>query len=152
MLVTGIFLGISLIVIFMVFSNINTNIQNSSEFNQEAKEPMETWTNSYTTVYDAVFILVYIGFGIAGLIFVALLDTTPIFYFLVWIADMILLYVSALLANSYAAFQSNPAVQPFAQQFEGIQFVMSNFLELTIVWAALYTVVFFIQTRRTAFA
>ena len=147
-LIIGLFiLAIIVVVMFIAWSGVNDAIQADDDIPAASKAHLNEWVTDYTSTWDMVFIIYFVGLSLAGFIFLLLIDTSPVFYFFIWFADLFLLYLSAVLANAYATFQSNSNITVYSNQFFFIPFVMSRFLEIMIVISVIYLVIFFVKTR-----
>lgn len=153
LVIMGFIIAVVLVIMYMVISNINDGIQATSDDNipQEQKQLYQDFTDEYVSTYDAVFAIIFFGLTLAAFIFLWFVNTVPIVFFFIWLGHLAILYLSAVLANAYATFQANTAVNAYASQFVFMPFVLSHYLEILIIITALYAVIFFSRTRGASF-
>lgn len=135
--------AIMLVITFVVFSRINEGIEAQPQtIAPEQAAILGDYVDDYVTIWDMSFLIMFFGLILAGIIFMFLTDATPLFYFFMWFASMVVLVVSAALGNAYGDFSLNPSIASFANQFVFIPFILSHYLEIMIVVTALYIIAF----------
>lgn len=134
--------AILLVITFVVFSEIDDGITASDSIAPEQAAILGDYVDDYVTIWDMSYLIMFFGLIIAGIIFMFLTDATPLFYFFMWFASMVVLVVSAALGNAYGEFSLNPSIASFANQFVFIPFILSHYLEIMIVVTALYIIAF----------
>jgi len=147
LVIIGFIIAIFLVISFIVFSRIDDSISANPSITTEQSSILTNYVDDYVAIWDTSYLIIFFGIGLAGLIFLLLIDTTPVFYFFTWFASMALLVVAAFIGNAYGRFNLDATVAPFANQFVFIPFILSHYLEIMVVINALYVVAFFTKGR-----
>ncbi len=109
------FFSIIILVGYKVTDSLNTEFAGNSEIDSRGRAASETLTGYYPTVIDNSFLLLAVGLSIVALVLAALVKIHPIFlafYFIVWI---IIIFISGVFSNVYAAMAEDPQLIALSQ-------------------------------------
>ncbi len=147
--IVGFMVAVFLVISFIVFNEINIAVEATPALASGAPI-LGNYIDDYVDIWDFSYTILFYGLILAGLIFVFLVDTTPLFYFFAWFASMAIFITAAALGNAYGVFSLDPSVVSAATQFTLINFTMSHYLEIMIIVTGLYVVAFFTKGRGIA--
>ena len=118
--------GLIFITGHVIQSEINIMVQNDSDLGAPAKAIMEENTNRYPALMDDGFLLLFVLFWIMLLFASWRIDAHPIFFIISLLLMIFVILIGMTLGNSFQDIIADADIQPYADSFPMINFVMSN--------------------------
>jgi uncharacterized membrane protein YjgN (DUF898 family) len=140
-------LGIITVIGFSVFNMVNDEIQADPEMSADSKAVSDTLNTQYPALFDGIFLFLVVGLWIAAIIFSFMIDTSPIFLVITIILLIIVLFISALLANAYGDVTEDSTFAADAIRFPMMNFVFSHFVETILVIMISVSIALFVKSR-----
>lgn len=116
---------------YRLFDDINTQLQ-GSDISSQSKSMIQENKDSYAGVFDGLFLFAFIGLGIALFISAFFLNAHPVFYFFSLFILALVVFVAAIMGNTYESISSSSALSNASSQFTFIPFVMNNFVSFIV--------------------
>jgi hypothetical protein len=139
--------GISAVFAKMALSDFRTEMEADPTFQPEAKAQLQQSDNTYAPLMDGLFIFVLAGLWIAAIVFSFRIDTHPIFMVLSIILLAFILFVGAILSNTYQEISTEPDLLAAHDEFPMMNFVFDNFLIIILAIAFSIFLALFAKAR-----
>ena len=115
-----------------IYNEINDNFQDS-DMSTGAKAISDDGISRFSTVWDTAFIGIFFVFALGIIVSFYVIDTHPALFFPIIIIFAIILVTLAILANVYQEFSEEPDMASTATDFEGLSWIMNNFVIISVV-------------------
>lgn len=116
-------LAITAIFTYSVFDDINTDVQNDPDLSADAKEDVNNLHTQFPGILDGGFITIMVFLWIAVILSVFALDAHPVFFIFAVLLLAFVIFVGAVLSNTYEEITEDDEFLTFADAFP-----MSNFI------------------------
>lgn len=127
-------LGILAVLGYKVYDAVNTHIQNLDTIPQVGKDVSQSFANKYVTIFDYGFLMALVFLFLATVVLGAMVDTTPILFYLSSFLTLIVIVLAAIFANVFDDFRDQSAMTAYAAQFTIIPFVFEHFVPIITVF------------------
>lgn len=125
------FLGITILLGFMMTSQINDYLQASDVVDANGKAASNTLTGYYPGVIDNTFLLLVGGLALVTLMLALMVRIHPIFIPLYFIGLVVVIFVSGIMSNIYQEMAAHAELVAYANQLTIISTVL-NYLPLMV--------------------
>lgn len=140
-------LGITILLGWVFYGKLNTEFQNNPDFSTSGKTIIQDNADKYVDIFDGIFLVVVVVLAF-GILFLAYnIQTTPIFYPIILILFVALVFVSAVVGNTYYDIASNPKISEYADDFTIMPFLFNHFVETMIAFGFLVAIVMYARIR-----
>ena len=119
------------LVMFKVTGSFKDQIATMPDIPAEATASTAQLTGVFSTSMDSVFLLLTIGLAIVALVLASMVKVHPIFIVFFLLAWLIIIFLSGVVSNIYAAMAESPALATEAAQLTFISTIM-NYLPVII--------------------
>lgn len=117
---------------YLVFDDINTDFQNDDDIDADVKADVSSLHTRYPGTMDGIFVFVFSFLWLAVIISAFVIDTHPVFFILGVLLLGFVIFVGAVLSNTYEEIRSETEFLTFADGFPMTNFIIDN-LALAIV-------------------
>ena len=135
-------IAIGAVISWYFMTEIDQSFRNETQIPASISSKFTTSTNQLDNTFDAVVLTLLIGIiiSLAGISYV--LKTNPVMFMLVWFVIIIIGAVAGYLSNAWVDVTSG-ALATSVNNFPITEFVMQNYLLITMVNAFIMLLVFF---------
>ena len=145
----GIFsVAVTALLVTILLNNLDARIQDNNIFNAQAKSASEKMTDDFPEVMDGGILFIFFCMVIISLVLASLVPIHPvflIFYFLEWI---LLIYVGAVISNTYQSIIENPIFLVEAGQYQITTFFFQYFPYVIGIVGAILAIVIYKTKER----
>lgn len=132
---------------YKVFDSANDHLQDTDNIPQSGKDVSQNFYDSYVTVFDYGFLTILVFLFLATVILGAMVNTSPILFFLSTFLTLTVIVLAAIFANAYDEFQSTSQMSVYAAQFTIIPFVMQHFVVIISVFLLVVAGITYMRVR-----
>jgi hypothetical protein len=137
------FFAICLLVGTVILNNINNGIQSSPNMGTEGQALSQKITTKFIGTYNAMFLILVIGLMLVSLALAAMVKVHPIFIPIFFIALIFLVWVSAILSDTYQLMAANANMASTAAQYTTVGLVIGKFPLFTAILGLIIMVVMY---------
>jgi len=126
---------------YKLFGDLNTDIQADTTMDATAKNETANLYARYPATFDGAFILIFILFWAFVIVSTFMIDTHPIFFIFTVIISVFVIFVGAIMANTWAEINAEEDLTGLAASFPMTNYVLSHFVIyiLLIVFSVVIT-------------
>lgn len=133
-----------IIVLSMANNAFNDDIQADADIAQEAKNISQDQYTSYKSTLDIVFLIGVIGFMMAAIASVFMLDSNPVYFWIFFILVMIMVPISGAIANAFYDFTTeSDDLGTERTKYTYIPWVMDNYITITVIFVFMLIIALF---------
>lgn len=130
----------------VILSDMNADIQASDDMGAESKAMMATMNTDFPTVMDNAALLAYVLLWVFAIVASFLIDTHPAFMIGTVILMIFLVFISGVLANTYADLAQDPEIDGEVN-FPKTTFIMQHLIEYMLVVCGSVAIVLYGKSR-----
>ena len=116
-----------------IVNELNTEIQADDSFSSDAKAVSSNVQENYSPLFDNIFVIVLGLFWLLLLVSAFMIDTHPIFFFVMIFLLVVVFIVGMALSNAYSEVAEDTDISADASAFTKTIWVMDNLLIIMIV-------------------
>ena len=131
----------------IIMSEVNTDVQDDTTINNQSKVLLQQQADDYPTLMDNMFIFVLILFWILVIIASFFIDSHPIFFILAIIVLAAVLFISAVVSNTYVELSEEAEFSTAAAHFTKTLWVFNHLVETILVIAASILIALYGKSR-----
>lgn len=105
---------------------------NESGYNQSARAIAVTH-DVYPSFWDGAFVFIFFGLWLSAIISAFLVDSHPIFFFIMIIILVPILVVGMVLGNTYEEYMNDSEYSTYKSSFPMTYWIMTHMLPITII-------------------
>lgn len=139
--------GLIFIIGHIVQSEVNIMVQNDTDLGPDAKETMQSNTDKYPILFDNGFLTIFILFWIMLLFASWHIDAHPIFFVITLILLIFVIVIGMTFGNSFQDITADADIQPYADDFPILNFIMGNLGIISVVIGFSVAIVMFGKMR-----
>lgn len=136
-------IGCAFVIAYIVSDNLNTAFQGIDDLPAQAKTDMANFNTRYPTVMDYTFLTILVAALAGTLLLVWFLPVNPIVFFVVMIVMTVISGLAGYLANAFIEMQGDTVLGASITNFPIIEFILSNYLVVIMIFGVLSMIVFF---------
>lgn len=125
-------LSVCSVIGYLVISDVNTDVQADTDMHNISKESLSGVTTQYPTLMDNMFIFFLVLIWVVAIVASFFVDTHPIFLIIAVVLMAGLLFVGAIVSNTYQELAADSELSAAAAGFPKTAWVM-NYLVLVII-------------------
>jgi len=137
-------------IILLVAGKLNTDFNTqyqTTNASSTAKDIMSDTSARFDGVFDWLFLTVFILFALSIFVTVFLLDTHPVFFFIMIIVFAIILVVLGIIGNAFDKFDDNSAMSSQIGNMPIVSLIMGNWVTMLLVIGFVMIVLLFSRLR-----
>lgn len=132
---------------YMVYKELGSSFTLDGNINAEVAQETNTQATRYGSIMDNMVVLVFVMSWMGVLIFSFLVDSHPVFLIIAIIFLVVILIVTASVANMYADFADSDGIAEYAQDFPKSRFIADNLVLFILAVGASIIVVLYGKTQ-----
>jgi len=113
---------------YKIFDELNTDIQADTTMDETARNETADLYARYPSTFDGAFILIFVLFWAFVIVSTFMIDTHPIFFIFTIVISVFVLFVGAILANTWTEINAEDDISGLAASFPMTNYVLSHFV------------------------